>query len=51
MKDIYLSTQTTLIITLVVGAFFIALAYINLKKISDNKKSHVVGDRKRVFFH
>ncbi len=49
MKDIYLSTQTTLIITLVVGAFFIALGYINLKKISDNK-SFIIGDRKESIF-
>ena len=49
MKDIYLSTQTTLIITLVVGAFFIALGYINLKKISDNK-SLIIGDRKESIF-
>ncbi len=49
MKDIYLSTQTTLIITLVVGAFFIALGYINSKKISDNK-SHIVGDRNESIF-
>ena len=49
MKDIYLSTQITLIITLVVGAFFIALGYINLKKISDNK-SLIVGDRKESIF-
>ena len=50
MKDIYLSTQTTLIITLAVGAFFIALGYINLKKISDNKKNHIVGDRNESIF-
>ena len=50
MKEIYLSTQTTLIITLVVGTFFIALGYINLKKISDNKKSHIVGDRNESIF-
>ena len=50
MKDIYLSTQTTLIITLVVGTFFIALGYINLKKISDNKKSYIVGDRNESIF-
>ena len=50
MKDIYLSTQTTLIITLVVGAFFIALGYINLKKISDNKKNHIVGNRNESVF-
>ncbi len=49
MKDIYLSTQTTLIITLVVGAFFIALGYINLKKISDNK-SLIIGDRNESIF-
>ena len=49
MKDIYLSTQTTLIITLVVGAFFIVLGYINLKKISDNK-SLIIGDRNESIF-
>ena len=49
MKDIYLSTQTTLIITLAVGAFFIALGYINLKKISDNK-SLIIGDRNESIF-
>ncbi len=49
MKDIYLSTQTTLIITIVVGAFFIAIGYINLKKISDNK-SLIIGDRNESIF-
>ena len=49
MKDIYLSTQTTLIITLVVGTFFIALGYINLKKVSDNK-SYIIGDRSESIF-
>ena len=49
MKDIYLSTQTTIIITLAVGAFFIALGYINLKKISDNK-SYIIGDRNESIF-
>ncbi len=49
MKDIYLSAQTTLIITLLVGAFFITLGYINLKKISDNK-SHIIGDRNESIF-
>ena len=49
MKDIYLSTQTTLIITLVVGAFFITLGFINSKKISDNK-SHIIGDRNESIF-
>ncbi len=49
MEKIYLSTQTTLIITLAVGAFFIILGYVNLKKISDNK-SHIVGDRNESIF-
>ncbi len=49
MKDIYLSTQTTLIITLGVGAFFIALGYINLKKVSDNK-IYIIGDRNESIF-
>ncbi len=49
MKDIYLSTQTTLIITLGVGTFFIALGYINLKKVSDNK-SYIIGDRNENIF-
>ena len=49
MKDIYLSTQTTLIITLGVGAFFIALGYLNLKKVSDNK-NYIIGDRNESIF-
>ena len=32
MEKIYLSVQTSLIITIVVGVFFITLGYINLKK-------------------
>ena len=51
MKDIYLSTQTTLIITLVVGAFFIALGYINLKKFQIIKKVTLLVTEMRVFFH
>ena len=43
MKDIYLSTQTTLIITLGVGVFFIALGYLNSKKTSNNK-NYIVLD-------
>ena len=44
MEKIYLSSTITLIITLIVGAFFIVLGHINLKKVTDNK-SHIVGDR------
>ena len=49
MKDIYLSTQTTLIITIAVGAFFIFLGYLNLKKISDNK-SYIIGNKNESIF-
>ena len=37
MENIYLSTQTTLIIILVVGSFFIVLGHANSKKVPDNK--------------
>ena len=49
MQNIYLSIQTSLIITLVVGSFFIALGYVKFKKVSDNK-SHIIGDRKENIF-
>ena len=49
MEKIYLSSTITLIITLIVGAFFIVLGHINLKKKPDNK-SHIVGDRNESIF-
>ncbi len=49
MENIYLSIQTTLIITLAVGAIFIGLGYVNFKKITDNK-SHIIGDRNESIF-
>ena len=49
MENTYLPTQTAVIITLVVGTFFVALGYVNLKKISDNK-SHIIGDRNESIF-
>ncbi len=49
MENTYLPTQTAIIITLVVGTFFVALGYVNLKKISDNK-SHIIGDRNESIF-
>ncbi len=49
MEKIYLSTTTTLIITLAVGAFFIVLGHLNFKKISDNK-SYIVGERNESIF-
>ena len=49
MENIYLSTQTTLIIILVVGSFFIVLGHANSKKILNNE-SHIVGDRNESIF-
>ena len=50
MEKIYLSIQTTLIITLIVGVFFVALGYINSKKFPANNKSHIIGDRNEGIF-
>ena len=49
MEKIYLSSTITLIITLIVGAFFIILGHINLKKVPDNK-SLIIGDRNESIF-
>ena len=49
MEKIYLSVQTSLIITIVVGVFFITLGYINLKKKSANI-NYIVGDRSETVF-
>ena len=44
METTYISIQTSLTVTIVVGLFFIALGYLNTKKISNNK-NYIVGDR------
>jgi Na+/proline symporter len=44
MEKTYASIQTSLTVTVLVGLFFIALGYINNKKISNNK-NYIVGDR------
>ncbi len=40
----YISIQASLTVTIIVGIFFIALGYLNSKKISNNK-NYIVGDR------
>ena len=37
MEEIYLSIQTSLTVTIIVGLFFIGLGYLNSKKTVDNK--------------
>jgi Na+/proline symporter len=49
MDKIYLSIETSLLITTIIGIFFISLGYINTKKIS-NKRNYIVGDRNEGVF-
>ena len=44
MEKTYLSIQTSLSVTILIGLFFIGLGYLNSKKISNNK-NYIVGDR------
>jgi len=49
MEKTHLSIETTLIVTIVVGLFFIGLGYLNSKKISNSKK-YIVGNRDEKIF-
>ncbi len=44
MEKTYLSIQTSISVTILIGLFFIGLGYLNSKKISNNK-NYIVGDR------
>ena len=44
MEKTYISIQTSLTVTVIVGLFFIGLGYLNSKKITNNK-NYIVGDR------
>jgi len=44
METIYLSIQTSLTVTIIVGLFFIGLGYLNSKKTIDNRK-YIIGNR------
>ncbi len=44
MEKTYLSIQTSLSVTILIGLFFIGIGYLNSKKISNNK-NYIVGDR------
>ena len=44
MEKTYISIQTSLTVTVIVGLFFIGLGYLNSKKIINNK-NYIVGDR------
>ena len=49
METIYLSIQSSLIVTVVVGLFFIGLGYLNSKKTIDNR-SYIIGKRDEDIF-
>ncbi len=49
MEKIYLSAQTSLIITIIVGLFFVGLGYINSKKTLNNS-NYIIGNRDENIF-
>ena len=44
MKTIYLSIQSSLTVTIIVGLFFIGLGYLKSKK-TVNNKNYIIGNR------
>ena len=44
MEKIYLSAQTSLFVTILVGLFFVGLGYLNSKKIL-NKSNYIIGNK------
>ena len=44
MEKIYLSAQTSLLVTILVGLFFVGLGYLNSKKIQ-NKSNYIIGNQ------
>ena len=44
METIYLSIQSSLTVTIIVGLFFIGLGYLNSKKTVDNR-NYIIGNR------
>ena len=49
MEKTYLSIQTSLSVTILIGLFFIGLGYLNSKKITNNK-NYIVGNRDENIF-
>ncbi len=45
----YLSPETSLVVTIIIGFFFIGLGYLKSKKLT-NTKNYIVGDRDEDFF-
>ena len=49
MDKTYLSIQTSLTVTIIIGFFFIGLGFLNTKKTSNNK-NYIIGDRNENIF-
>ena len=49
METIYLSIQSSLIVIVLVGLFFIGLGYLNSKKTVDNR-NYIIGNRDENIF-
>ena len=49
MEQTNISAQTSIIVTIIIGLFFIGLGYLNNKKISNNE-SYIVGERNEKTF-
>ena len=49
MEKIYLSTQTSLLVTIIAGLFFVGLGYINSKKTHTNR-NYIIGNRDENIF-
>ena len=49
MEKTYISAQTSITTTIIVGLFFIGLGYLNNKKPSSNE-NYIVGERKENTF-
>ncbi len=45
MEKINLSTETSLLVTIIVGISFIGLGYLNLKKTPNNNNNYIIGNR------
>ena len=50
METTYLSIQSSLIVIVVVGLFFIGLGYLNLKKTTVDNRNYIVGNRDENIF-
>ena len=49
MEKIYLPAQITLLVTIIVGLFFVGLGYINSKK-THNNRNYIIEIEMKIYF-